>query len=98
MGRWLGDEAAPPWLSPDEPVDGEPLHRVARRHPADAELAAQLRVGWQPLARAQHRDPLAQGLLDLAVVWLLSRLRHRAPTGDRLRAASRSSADSAPWM
>ena len=38
---------------------------------------AQLRVRRQPFARVQPRDPLAQGVLDLAVLGLVAGLGHR---------------------
>ena len=81
VGRRLGDEAAAARLAPDQPVLGEPLHRVAGGHPADPELLAQLGVGRQPLARSQRRDPFAERLLDLAVVRLVAGLDHRATSG-----------------
>ena len=47
----VGDEAAAARLARDEPLVGQPLHRVAGGHPADPELGLELGVGRQPLAR-----------------------------------------------
>ena len=52
VGRRLGHEAAASRLARDQAVLGEPLHGVARGHPADPELGAQLGVRRQPLAGA----------------------------------------------
>ena len=41
----------------DQAVVGEALHGVARRHAADPEFRAQLRVGRQALAGRQGGDP-----------------------------------------
>ena len=79
VGRRFGHEAAAAGLPVDEAVLGQALHGVPGGHPAHAELGAQLRVGRQPVARRQHRDPLAQRLLDLAIVRLVAELGHDGP-------------------
>ena len=91
MSRRSGDEAAATRLARDEPVRGQSLHGVPCRHPADPELGAQLGVGRQALAGAEGRDPLAERLLDLAVLGLVGGLGHgRPPTVWRPRIPRRS--------
>ena len=87
MRRRLGDEAAAPRFAGDQAVLGQPVHGVPGGHPADPELGAQLGVRRQPLAGPQGRDPLAQRLLDLAVLRLVGRARSwcRRPVTDRSR-------------
>ena len=63
-----GHERPAPGDPLHQAVVGEALHRVAGRHPADAELPAQVAVRRQALAGAQRGHALAQRELDLAVV------------------------------
>ena len=53
--RGHGDEAAAPRLAVDQPLLGQALDRVAGGHPADAELAAQSRVGGERVAGPEDR-------------------------------------------
>ena len=100
--RWAGGcrhEAAAARLAPDQAVLGQPLHGVPGGHPADAELGAQLGVRGQARAGPQGRDPLAQGLLDLAVVRLVAGLGHCVPhLFGRGGAGPSPRPASAPWI
>ena len=69
--RWAGSSATKlprPGIAHDQALVGEPLHRVACGHPADAELLAQRGVRRERVAGREAVDPLAQRALDPAPV------------------------------
>ncbi len=93
VGRRLPDEAAAARDPDDQPLVGEPLHRVAGGHPADPELVAQLGVGGQRVAGRHVVDALAQGALDAPPL----RDGGRGGHAGRRRLDAPSAARSAPW-
>ena len=69
--RWAGGWATKlprPGSRRIRPSSARRCIALTGRHPAHAELGAQLGVGRQAFAGPEGRDPLAQGPLDLAVV------------------------------